>query len=321
MVFESGSARRGSLLIVVLLIGAVGTPTAAGDDPIFVRWLVPDDPGDETIREYWERAENSELAAPELVDLGTMLFYRGWPKDAVKMYRRALKLDSNLFEAWFRIGLVEHSQGELDNARQAYRRCLKQQVGHGWCNFYLGLLEEQMGHGSNAMLYYERALESAPELADPMVNPEVLNSRLILGANLYSYDQRSFVDALPIEYLEPEKVGQIEQKYEPPAPPDIPQSTPLEQEPVSSTINQAEEMTTADSVPAPTPVPKAPPRSIPARRAPTRSTTPYGTALPPVTDQQDQNVPQAAPPVGSVSNEASLAPGGLISRWLVEALV
>jgi hypothetical protein len=51
----------------------------AANDPIFVKWLVIDDPGDETIRTYWQRAEAGELSPEALVDLGTMLFYRGWP--------------------------------------------------------------------------------------------------------------------------------------------------------------------------------------------------------------------------------------------------
>ena len=101
------------------MVVAVVVVSAAADEPMFVRWLVMDDPGDETIRDYWERAERDELDPPGLVDLGTMLFYRGYPKDAVRVFKSALDLDPDLYEAWFRIGLVEHSEGDLDNAEQA----------------------------------------------------------------------------------------------------------------------------------------------------------------------------------------------------------
>ena len=97
--------------IVAVVVGSF--VVADADQPIFVKWLVVDDPGDETIREYWQKAERGELEAPALVDLGTMLFYRGYPKDAVRYFQRALKLDKNLYEAWFRIGLVEHREGRL----------------------------------------------------------------------------------------------------------------------------------------------------------------------------------------------------------------
>ena len=140
----SGSREFVVGVLAAVVFGVSASLVASAGEPMFVRWLVADDPGDEAIREYWERAERDELDAPALVDLGTMLFYRGYPKDAVRMYKRALDLDKDLYEAWFRIGLVEHSEGRLDNARQAYKRCLKKLTGHGWCNFYLGLLEEQL---------------------------------------------------------------------------------------------------------------------------------------------------------------------------------
>ena len=72
--------RSGGLLFVVVAILALSAAVASTDEPMFVRWLVMDDPGDETIRNYWERAERDELDPPALVDLGTMLFYRGYPK-------------------------------------------------------------------------------------------------------------------------------------------------------------------------------------------------------------------------------------------------
>ena len=78
----------------VVTAGKMDEPAEAdtGKDPVFVQWLVPGDPGDETIREYWKRAKADQLGAEDYVDLGTMLFHRGWPKDAVRMYREALAL-------------------------------------------------------------------------------------------------------------------------------------------------------------------------------------------------------------------------------------
>jgi tetratricopeptide (TPR) repeat protein len=209
----------------VMVVVTSGAIVAVADEPMFVRWLVADDPGDETIRDYWERAEREELEPPALVDLGTMLFYRGYPKDAVRMYRKALDLDRDLYEAWFRIGLVEHSEGNFDNARQAYKRCLKKLTGHGWCNFYLGLLEEQLGHTSDAMYHYRRAFKFAPELADPKVNPEVLGSELVLGVHLQDRERRRFKSTLPIPYLEPKKVERVRRSYEPTPTPE-PEKTP-----------------------------------------------------------------------------------------------
>jgi tetratricopeptide (TPR) repeat protein len=253
----------GFALVVIVVSAAV---VAVADEPMFVRWLVMDDPGDETIRDYWERAEREELDPPALVDLGTMLFYRGYPKDAVRLFQRALDLDPDLYEAWFRIGLVEHSEGDLDNARQAYKRCLKKLTGHGWCNFYLGLLEEQLGHSSDALYYYRRALKFAPELANPKVNPEVMASKLILGVQLQDQERRRFKDTLPMPYLEPGKVERVRRQYDPTPTPQA-QETPeteVTEPPPQSELRRAR--------PRPTPAqPVRPPRPAVPSRAPTQT--------------------------------------------------
>ncbi|MEN8163398.1 MAG: tetratricopeptide repeat protein [Acidobacteriota bacterium] len=181
--------------------------------PIFVSWLVADDPGDQTILHYWERYELEELSPTEMVDLGTMLFYRGYPKDAIRILESALDQDKELHEAWFRIGLVEHQQGDLREARIAYKRCLKLFKGHGWCNFYLGLLEEQETNSKKAMEYYRAAFRYAPVLADPEVNPEMASSDLSLGAWLMMARDRSFKGALPMPYLHPNRVHRIKEGF------------------------------------------------------------------------------------------------------------
>jgi tetratricopeptide (TPR) repeat protein len=202
--------------LVLGLVSVEGAQEAADrgpKDPAFVSWLRPDDPNDQTILYYWERAQTGQSDAEELLDLGTMLFHRGYPDDAVQIYRRALDSDSGLYEAWFRIGFVKHRQGEVDAARQAYKRCLKRRPGHGWCNFYLGLLEEQTGHPSKALDHYRQAFTHAPELADPAHNPEVLSSELSLGAALVRNEQERFSTVSPMSYLRPNRVNRVWSQY------------------------------------------------------------------------------------------------------------
>ena len=191
--------------------------------PPFVSAMRPDDPDDLTILHYWERAQTGRSSAEELLDLGTMLFHRGFPDDAVRIYRTALELDSDLYEPWFRIGFIRHRQGSLDAARQAYKRCLKRRPGHGWCNFYLGLLEEQTRHPSKALQHYRRAFEHAPELADPGYNPEVLSSELSLGAALVRNEQERFSAISPMSFLRPNVVNHVWSQY---VPTPIPQPAP-----------------------------------------------------------------------------------------------
>ena len=199
----------------------------AADDPIFVKWLVIDDPGDETIRFYWEQAQAGALSPAELVDLGTMLFYRGWPNDAVTYFRQALDADPEMPDAWFRMGLVKHYDDDLSGARSAYKKCLKLQSGHAWGNFYLGLLEEQTGDAKSAMGHYETAFKHAPELADPRINPEILSSRLQLGAQVNHFDRKRFENTMPMPVLEPATMRKVRRQFEPtPVPTQVPAAQP-----------------------------------------------------------------------------------------------
>jgi hypothetical protein len=230
--------RRGIVTLLTIIAGCWLAPAldaVAGDPeasepkpPVFVRWLVPGDAGDETIREYWERSRQGELSPAGLVDLGTMLFERGYPKDALEMYREALHRDKSLYEAWLRIGIVEHRAREYEDARHAYHKCLDMMSGHGWCNFYLGLLEEQTGHPTKALKHFEKAYEHAPALASPKVNPEVLQSKLQFGAAVKQSSEERFTEAAPLAFLEPEQVQEVRRQYLPtPSPSPTPTATPV----------------------------------------------------------------------------------------------
>jgi hypothetical protein len=211
--------------ITLVLAGLMSLVIVTGlpaDEPIFVRWMVDDDPQDQTILEYWSRYEGSALTEEETVDLGTMLFHRGYPKDAVRVFRQVTKDNPKNYEAWFRIGLVEHRDGRLRTAEQAYERCLKLLTGHGWCNFYMGLLQEQTGSPKQALDFYRRAFKFAPELADPDVNPEVLYSQLQLAAQLQRRNRERFTADLPMSFVDPVGVAEVRQTFEPPPPPTAP---------------------------------------------------------------------------------------------------
>jgi hypothetical protein len=297
--------------VVAVVLGLALTAQAV--EPSFARWLVAGDPGDETIREYWQRAEVGELAPEGLVDLGTMLFARGFTTDAVTTYRRALKADKQLYEAWFLIGLAEHSRGELADAGEAYRRCLKKRPGHGWANFYLGLLEEQLGDSADALRYYEKAFTHAPELADPRVNPEVLSSELVLGAQLATIDRSSFEDSLPLRYLQPDAVSETLRRIAEEGPVPAASAPPEPLAPAAAATPVPAKVPPPAVEPSPNPAPdQAPPPTPAARRVPTRApTSPEDGSEPPPAGE----APYGAP-VTSTSGEARLLP---LFPWVFSA--
>ena len=308
--------------VVVIALALPFLVAAKGDDqPIFVKWLVPGDPVDETIRIYWEHAAAGELGPLELVDLGTMLFERGWPKDAIGYFNEALDQDPKLSEAWFRIGAVRHRQGDLEGARSAYRKCLKLQSGHGWANFYLGLLEEQAGNSKSALGHYELAFKHAPELADPRINPEVLSSDLQLGARLRHFDGERFEHSLPMRFMEPAKVRKIRRQFEPEPvvvevePVEVPQPAPAAgpSTPAAPTRRAPAAAGASGSSAG------GPARTAPQQRQPSPEEVPYG--VPPVRRGTTPSPSGGAPEIRSTSPEASLGPLSPRLERLVRALI
>lgn len=299
------------LVLAVGLVTAVAAGAGGDKPPMFVRWLQDYDPGDQVIRVYWERAQRGELGAEEMVDLGTMLFYRGYPKDAVRYYRGALDLEPELYEAWFRIGLVEHREGNLRDAEEAYRRCLKLLTGHGWCNFYLGLLKEQTGHPAEALDYYRRAFKFAPELADPKVNPELLYSRLQLGARIGAGARERFADSAPMPYLAPDRVQEVRSQFEPEPPPTVAGASVPASAGAAATAGAA----AATGAPAPAEGAAAPVTAEPegTSHKPERRPSPRVERGARPTPVKPQGEPVLPPRVTTASPEASL--GAAWSPW------
>lgn len=170
--------------------------------PVFFHWLNTKNPGDRAIVEYWSKVKAHKASAAEMLDLGTMLYKHGFPEDAIKMYHETAKTYPNLAEPWFLAGLVEHERSHFKAARRNYKRCLKILTGNGWCNFYMGLVEEQLGDPFDAMHFYNRAFRFDPDLANPKINPEVLKSRLQLGALVRHLNREQFAEHMPMKYYE-----------------------------------------------------------------------------------------------------------------------
>jgi len=202
--------------LAVLLVSCVAVLVAAVPERSAVHsQLSADDPWDQTISVYWQKVEGGTATPVELVDLGTMLFFRGFTGEAVEMYERALDEEPELYEGWFRLGFVEHRRGDMKAAKKAYKKCLKLLTGHGPCNFYMGLLEEQEGNPEKAMDFYRRAFKFAPELADPAKNPDLMYSDLRDGALVAFMQRQRFGAAQPMAPLEPEKVAKVRSQFEP----------------------------------------------------------------------------------------------------------
>jgi len=170
-------------LAVVLALGATA------DGAVFERYLSPDRPEDRAILNYLALAEQGQANSNDLAELGVLLADKGFPKDAERYLEAAVKADKENVEALYRLGLVRQRMGKEGAAIRCYRKVVNQRPGHAYASFMLALSEEQRGRRDAAVYHYAKAYRHKPELANPQVNPLVIDSHLQSEAQLLRYQR------------------------------------------------------------------------------------------------------------------------------------
>ena len=85
-----------------------------------------------------------------------------WP-DAERMYRKALALDPDHAEAWFRLGFLYQEQHRWAEAAEAYQTSLEKKPGFSQAHNSLGVVYEEMNRSEDAVKEYEEAARLDPD--------------------------------------------------------------------------------------------------------------------------------------------------------------
>ncbi|MCL4810616.1 MAG: tetratricopeptide repeat protein [Thermoanaerobaculia bacterium] len=143
------------------------------------------------------RIEKDPSDAQLYNDLGCLVAWDGFWRDALRSFDKASELAPKDTRPWFNGGLVEALRGNWRGARSRFRKAVKVDPGNwpGW--WMLGLSEESLGNRNAAVAAYSRSLRVDTSLFDPKVNPFAVASRLKSSALLETYDRRRVDAALP----------------------------------------------------------------------------------------------------------------------------
>ncbi len=194
----------GRRLVVAVLFGALLAPSAPA--AVFERFLAPDDPRDQAIARYLAKEREGRARPADLADLGLLLLEKGFPKDAERYLKKALKASPKNPHIAYRLGIVLQRQGKERAAARAYGKVIAWEPGFAPAQFMLGLAHERMGHRRAAIRHYVKAYRHYPQLADPKHNPLVLTSKLQLEATMQHYRRVTHEDSFWIGYMDPETV-------------------------------------------------------------------------------------------------------------------
>ena len=283
-------------LAQLALVALIAVPASAA---VFERFLSPDRPQDRAILRYVDLERSGRATSNDLAELGVLLLDKGFPKDAERYLKKAIRADRKNYEASFRLGLVRQHMGRERAAMRSYQRTLRHRPGHTQARFMLALAQERAGQRKLAIQNYARAYRHLPELADPQFNPLVISSRLQTEAALVHYRRTERTTAFKAPPMDPRALHFMMLAFPPepqPSPVPPPQVAPPAPPQVAPQVSP--QAATQESSPAATPLPvtKSPWATRPTPAATEPTPPPQGAE---VATPQTPPATGAAPPSGT----------------------
>jgi tetratricopeptide (TPR) repeat protein len=216
------------LLCLLLFPGTAPAPD------IYKAFLDESRPSHRAIKETLALLEQHPDDASLYNDLGCLIAWDGFWRDALRNFDKAAQLDPKDAKPLFNAGLVQAWRGEWSSARAAFRKAVKRDPGNWPAWWMVGYSEERLDNVEAAVDAYKRSLRVDTSLFDVGKNPFAATSKLKGRVLLETYGSRMIRTWLPQEeQLEnPERIGKFFQRSRPVPPggapvPPAPAATPV----------------------------------------------------------------------------------------------
>ena len=187
--------RKALLAGALLAVSLVAVPAEAKD--VYRSSLDPAIAHHAAILDTLAKLEASPGDAQLHNDLGCLVAWDGFWRDALRSFEKAADLAPKDSRPRFNAGLVEALRGEWGKARRRFRKAVDVDPGNWPAWWMLGLAEETLGRDDAAVAAYARSLRVDTSLFDPRVNPFAVGTRLKARVLLETYERRRVDAALP----------------------------------------------------------------------------------------------------------------------------
>lgn len=184
---------------------------------IYEKYLVAGNPLDDKILKNLEdlkaRPDSSELHN----NLGVLLNQKQFPKDALREFKKAVKLDKKDYQAWFNVGLMQESMGRSYRALRAFKKTVKYKSGHDLAHYHIGMIYERWGFRRAAIRRYAAAIRFNSKILDHAYNPAIIYNEILPEVLSYIYER------FRTSALQPYQIAKVPP---PPAPAPAPSAEP-----------------------------------------------------------------------------------------------
>ena len=184
-------------LLAAGLALALFLPGHAPAKDVYKAFLDPGIPHHQTIKELLAKIEANPKDASLYNDLGCLVAWDGFWRDALRNFETAARLDKGDTKPMFNAGLVHAWIGDWGAARSAFGKAVKRGPGNWAAWWMLGYAEEQQGNAASAVDAYKTALRMDTSLFDVRRNPFAASSRLKAVVLTETYEKRLVRAAMP----------------------------------------------------------------------------------------------------------------------------
>jgi Flp pilus assembly protein TadD len=183
---------------------------AAGKD-VYKAFLDPAIPHHRAIQEILAAIEAHPDDASLYNDLGCLVAWDGFWRDALRNFETAAKLDKGDSRPMFNAGIVYAYKAEWGNARSAFQKAVHRGPGNWAAWWMLGYAEEELGNIQAAIDAYKTSLRVDTSLFDVRTNPFAANSRLRTVVLTATYDKRLARAAMPTaeEFADTDRIAAL----------------------------------------------------------------------------------------------------------------
>lgn len=154
---------------------------------------------DPKAKELKEKIQENPEDICILSDYAAYAAKKAWYEEAAQYYQKALKLKKDDHILWTNLGSVFVRMGKDSSAIGAFKKALNIEPLHAVAHYNLGAIYDSHHKYDQAVSEYMEALTLDPTLANPSVNPLIVNNTLLTVLNMLLYKEREGSLSLPLQ--------------------------------------------------------------------------------------------------------------------------
>lgn len=182
------SQRKPFLAALTLAALAAASPASAKD--LYKHFLDPGLPHHKAILQTLTALEADPKDAALLNDLGCLVAWDGFWRDALRILDESADLDKTTGRPLYNAGLVHVWKGEYASAKSKFEKAKKREPGNWAAWWMLGFAHEQLGDTEAAVEAYKVSMRVDTSLFDAAKNPYAAETRLKSRVLLETYEKR-----------------------------------------------------------------------------------------------------------------------------------